>query len=157
MRYFILFSLLCFFFVSCDESIKIVFPNVVQTEIEQYMQKQKYIVVIYIDSSECTPCALNHLNLWKKHRRELAQNETGILLIINNSDEDIIINTLKNEKISFYFLIDRGKKFKLRNREAFGFSNNNTFVMDNNKNVIFNGSPIANEEKWKSFMKLLKR
>jgi hypothetical protein len=29
--------------------------------------------------------------------------------------------------------------------------------MDKNKNVIFHGSPIASEEKWKSFTKLLKR
>jgi peroxiredoxin len=103
MRYFIPFILFGVFFTSCGgEPIKIVFPNVVQPEIEQYMQKQKYMVVIYVDSAECTPCSLNHLSLWKKHRNELEQNKTGILLIISNSDEDAVINVL--EIISIYFL-----------------------------------------------------
>jgi peroxiredoxin len=156
MRHFILFILFGVFFTSCGgEPIKIVFPNAVQPEIEQYMQKHKYMVVVYVDSAECTPCSLNHLSLWKTHRNELEQNKTGILLIINNSDEDAVMNVLKNKKITFYFIIDRGKKFKLTNRDAFGLSYDNTFVMDKNKNVIFNGSPIATEEKWKSFIKLI--
>jgi hypothetical protein len=158
MKHFILFILFGVFFASCgDETVKIVFPDAVQPEIEQYMQKHEHTVVIYIDSSECTPCSLNHLSLWKKHRNELTQNKTGILLIIHNSDEDAVINVLTQKKITFHFIIDRGRKFKLKNREAFGLSNGNTFVMDKNKNVIFYGSPIASEEKWKSFVKLLKR
>lgn len=145
------------FYVSCgDRTVKIVFPNVVQPDIEQYMQKQKYMVVVYVDSSECTPCSLNHLSLWKKHQNELKQNETGILLIIHNSDENIVINILKDKKISFHFMIDRERRFKYKNREAFVPSYDNTFVMDRNRNVIFSGSPIATEEKWKSFIKLVK-
>jgi peroxiredoxin len=160
MRHIILFILLGVFFASCDEeSVKIVFTDVVQPEIEQYIQKQKYVVVIYVDSTECTPCSLNHLSLWKKHQKELTQHETGILLIIHNSDEDAVINVLKDKKIGFNFIFDKGRKFKLKNREAFGLSYDNydnTFVMDRNKNVVFNGSPITSEEKWKSFIKFLK-
>jgi hypothetical protein len=96
--------------------VKIVFPNAVQPEIEQYMQKQKYMVIIYVDSSECTPCSLDHLSLWKKHHRELAHNETGILLIIHNSNKDAVVNVLKNKKIAFNFIFDEGRKFKCNNK-----------------------------------------
>jgi hypothetical protein len=77
-------------------------------------------------------------------------------LIIHNSDENAVINVLKDKKIGFNFIFDRGQEFKLKNREAFGFPYDNTFVMDRNRNMIFKGSPIANEEKWKSFVKRLK-
>jgi peroxiredoxin len=157
MKHYIFFILLGLFFASCDkETIKIVFPNAVQAEIEQYMQQQKYTVVIYIDSSSCTPCSLNHLTLWKKHREELAQNETGILLVIHNSDEQAVINTLQSVLVAFHFITDGGRKFKANNIEVFYAAQDNTFVMDRDRNVIFAGSPIASEASWNSFIKRIK-
>jgi peroxiredoxin len=140
------------FFASCKETIKIVFPNVVQSEIEQYMQKHKYMVVIYVDSAACTPCSMEHIALWKKHGEELMRSNTGVLLVIQNSDEQAIINALKSVKVTFPFIIDRGKKFKVKNIKALITG---TFVMNKNRKVIFTGSPIATEEKWNSFVKLV--
>jgi peroxiredoxin len=154
-QYFILI-LIIVFFVSCKDRIKIIFPDIVQDEIEQYMQKHKYIVVIYIDSAACTPCSLNHLTLWKKHREELDNNNTGILLVIHHFDEQVVINALKSIKITFHFVIDKERKFKATNIEVFYKTWDNTFVMNRNKNVIFTGSSITTEKIWKSFIKLIK-
>jgi hypothetical protein len=146
-----------FFFASCRDKIEIVFSGIIQNDIEQYMQKYKYMVVIYIDSTTCTPCSLNHLILWKKHRKELEYNNTGILLVIQNSDEQEIVNTLESIEVTFPFIIDKERKFKVKNIEVFSIiAQDNTFVMDKDKNVIFIGSPIADEKKWKSFIKLVK-
>jgi peroxiredoxin len=142
--------------LSCKEKIEIVFLDIIQNDVEQYMQKHKYIVVIYIDSTACTPCSLNHLTFWKKHREELDRNNTGILLVIQNSDEQAIVNTLKSIKVAFPFMIDKDRKFKAKNIKIFHLAQNNTFVMDKDKNVIFIGSPIANEKNWESFIKLVK-
>jgi Icc-related predicted phosphoesterase len=155
MRHYFLLILVAIVSASCKETIETVFPNVVQSEIEQYIQKHKYMVVIYIDSATCTPCSLNHLILWRKHREELTRNKTGVLLVIQNSDEQAIINTLESIKVTFPFIIDREKKFKIKNIRIFSIARDNTFVMDKDREVIFVGSPIATEEKWNSFIKLV--
>jgi peroxiredoxin len=156
MRNFFLLVLLVAFFTSCREEIKVVFPYAIQSEIEQYIQQQDYVIVVYIDSAACTPCSLDHLTLWKTHREELSRSNTGILLVIHNSDEQAIINTLKSIKVTFPFIIDRGRKFKAKNIGIFGMAHDNTFVMDKDRKMVFPGSPIASEEKWKSFVKFVK-
>jgi peroxiredoxin len=157
MKHYFLLILFIASFSSCKDKIKVIFPYTIQSEIEQYIQKHEYMVVIYIDSAVCTPCSLEHVTLWKKHREELMLNNTGILLVIQNSDEQAIINTLKYIKVTFPFIIDKRKKFKAKNIRLLSISQNNTFVMDKDNEVIFTGSPIASEEKWKSFLKLVKR
>jgi hypothetical protein len=155
MRHYLLSVLLLVVLVSCKHELKVVFPNTVKPEIAQYILNQEYIVVIYVDSSECTPCSLNHLMLWKNHITMLEENNTGILLIIRNSDEQLISNTLKSIDISFPFIIDKGGKFKASN-EIFKFIDGNTFVVDKKRNAIFTESPIKNERTWKMFMKKTK-
>jgi hypothetical protein len=95
---------------------------------------------------------MEHIALWKKHSEELTRSNTGILLVIQNSDEETVINALKSVKVTFPFIIDRGKKFKVKNIKALITG---TFVMNKNRKVIFTGSPIATEETWISFVKLV--
>jgi hypothetical protein len=134
--------------------VKVVFPDTIQPEIEQYIREQEYIAVIYVDSSKCTPCSLHHLTLWKTHIKELNDNNTGILLIICNSDEQAVIEVLKAKNVVFPFIIDKGGKFKTNN-EIFKLVRENTFVMDKNQNVIFTESPIKDDKTWKMFVKKL--
>jgi hypothetical protein len=142
--------------MSCKDKIKVIFPDSVRDEVTQYIQTHNYIVVIYVDSSNCAPCSLRNLDFWNPRNKELNDNNTGILLVIHNSDEQQIVNTLKTLDISFPFIFDRGRKFKAENIRIFGITRDNTFVMNKDKDVIFIGSPIASEEKWNSFIKLVK-
>jgi hypothetical protein len=126
----------------------------IPNETKRYMYLYDYTVVIYIDSAQCTPCSLEHLKLWKFCKKDLEEHNTGILLIIHNSDEQLVIETLKSIGV-FNFILDKGGKFKLNN-EIFKIINNNVFVMDRNKNVIFTESPIANKKQWDLFIKGIK-
>jgi hypothetical protein len=141
--------------VSCKHEIKVVFPDAIQNQITQHIQEQNY-VVIYVDSSDCTTCSLRHLTFWNARKKELKDNNTGILLMIHHSDEQLVMTTLQSMEIFFPFILDKGRKFKVKNIEILGIAKDNTFVMDRNKNVIFIGSPIASEKEWKSFIKLIK-
>jgi peroxiredoxin len=143
------------FFVGCRQEFNVIFPDRVPDEIEQYMQKCEYIVVIYIDSAECTPCSLNHLSLWKVHKKELEKHNAGILLVVRNSDEQAVINALKAIKTVFPFITDKGGRFKAINGIS-QFAKSNTFVMDKNKNVVFAEYPVTDEKTWKRFIKRIK-
>jgi hypothetical protein len=137
--------------------MEVEFPDDVSNEITQYVRERNHVVVVYIDSSNCAPCSLRNLDFWNPHKKELKDNNTGVLLVIHNSDEQSVINTLKDLGISFPFIFDKGIKFKIKNIEIFANTRDNTFVMNKDKHVIFTGSPIASEENWKSFVKLIKR
>jgi hypothetical protein len=117
------------------------------------VQAYNYVVVIYIDSSDCAPCSLRNLDLWNPRTKELKDNNTGILLVIHNSDEQAVLDAFKTTGITLPFIFDKGGKFKASN-EVFKYVRGNTFVMDKNRNAIFNESPIASEKAWNSFIKL---
>jgi hypothetical protein len=139
-------------FTACRREFKIVFPDIVQADVEQYMAKHDYIMVTYISSSDCALCTLNLCN---SHKGSLKRHNTGILLVFRDSDEQAITDILKSQKISLPFIIDDGK-FKANN-EVFKYARSNTFVMDKNRNAVFNESPIANEQVWKQFIGLINK
>jgi hypothetical protein len=141
-------------FTGCKRDLKIVFPDI-QDEIEQYIQKHEYMVVIYVDSTECTPCSFNNLALWKMYRKELRTYNANILLSVRNSDEQAIIDALRTIDIACPFFIDRGNKFRIINDDIFRIARDGYFVIDKNKKVVFTGSPIVNEKRWKSFKKTI--
>jgi hypothetical protein len=67
----------------------------------------------------------------------------------------IYIYILKSFNINFCHAYDKTHKFRTSNDKIFRIACNGVFVIDKNKNVIFTGSPIATEENWKSFIKLV--
>ncbi|MDR2406702.1 MAG: hypothetical protein LBE13_01100 [Bacteroidales bacterium] len=156
-----LFSSLIFSsFTSCkkyEPKISVVFPCTIQYEIEQYIQKYKYMAVVYIDSTSCTSCSFSSLTIWKHLKKNLAENDTGVLFIIRHSDEQLVINSLKTHQLlTIPFIFDKGGTFKESN-EIYKFVKDNIFVIDKNRNVIMAESPIANDKTWNMFLTKTKK
>jgi hypothetical protein len=86
----------------------------------------------------------------------LKKYNTGVLLVIFTAKEQDIIDMLKSLKINFPVVFDNGGKFRIMNDKVFKLAYDGIFVIDKDKNVVFTGSPIASEEKWNSFVKLVK-
>ncbi|MDR3266192.1 MAG: redoxin domain-containing protein [Tannerella sp.] len=144
--------LLAFVSISCkQELMKVVLPDNVSSETENYIQSHEYMIVLCLDASDCSPCLLN---LWKPYKRVMEKRKTGILLVILNSDEETITNTLKNMNVTFNFIIDKESTFKTNN-EVFKFAKDKAFVIDRNKNVVFPDSPIKNEKNWTKVLKIV--
>jgi predicted nucleic acid-binding protein len=138
-------------FISCKRETKAIFSEEIQEEISQYIQTHKYTAVIYVEPSQCTTCALSNLNTWKVHKKALDKNDVGILLVFRDQDENKIIEILKSLEIAFMFIFDKTGQFGTNNEMS--LFEDNVFVMDKDKNVIFKGSPIISEEKWNAFSK----
>ncbi|MDR0605917.1 MAG: hypothetical protein LBG80_16630 [Bacteroidales bacterium] len=141
--------------ISCKKDFsKVVFTDV---NIEQYTQNNEYTTIVYVDSiGGCSPCAFQYLHSWKAYQKALNKYNTGILLVINYSNEQLVIEILKSIG-AFHFVFDKTSKFKIMNYQIFQTASDGIFVIDRNKNVIFTGSPISDEKKWNSFMKLVKK
>jgi hypothetical protein len=153
-KFLCLFLVFIIAFVACNRETKAIFPDKIPDEINQYIQRHKYIAVIYVEPSQCTSCKLSDLTVWKTHKKSLDKYDVGILLVFRNSDETKIIELLKSLKIAFMFIFDKTGQFKANNET--GLATDNVFIMDKDKNVIFTGSPIINEEKWNAFSKIIK-
>ncbi|MDR2407177.1 MAG: hypothetical protein LBE13_03570 [Bacteroidales bacterium] len=138
---------------ACKREIKVVMPDDLPVEIEQYIQKQRHVVMIYVDSSDCTLCSFKHLIQWYSAKDEFEKNGIGILLAFRNSDEKTVIRALRSIG-TFRFFFDKGGKFKAENK-VFKYAENNIFVMDRDKNVIMTKSPLQNEKTWNSFIRLI--
>jgi hypothetical protein len=146
------FSVLIVFVVvltGCKHNMKAIFPEIIQTEISQYMQEHEYTVVIYLDSANCSPCLLN---AWKPYKRILEKKNTGILLVFNDFEEQTVVDILKSINVSFHYILDKAGNFKTSN-VIFHFTNDNVFVMDKEKTVIMAESPINNDITWNTFLK----
>ena len=93
--------------------MKINFQSIVHEKIEINTNEYKYTVIIYVDSSECTPCSFRHLMLWKMHLKDLQNNNIGILLITHHSNQQIVDSILQSNKITFPCVIDPKGQFKV--------------------------------------------
>lgn len=148
-----LYIILIVFCVACKHEIKAVLPDDYPAEVKQYMQQYKYMAMIYVDSSDYTPCSFKHLIQWYSVRNDFEKNGVGILVIFRNSDEKTVIKALRSIG-TFYFVFDKGGKFKADNR-VFKYATDNIFIMDKDRNVLFTESPLKDEKTWKSFVKLM--
>jgi hypothetical protein len=143
------------FLISCKQELKVIFPeNVERTE--TYIQSHEYMIIIYINPGECTSCSMNQLIPWKLYGNTLNKHNTSILLVLHNTDEQKVNEILKSLEIQFPVVFDKEGKFRIANDKIFRVAHNDIFVIDKNKNVIFIGSPIANEKQWREFIKVAK-
>jgi hypothetical protein len=118
-------------------------------------ENSKYTLVSYIDSSDCTPCALQRIDVYKLYKDQLKnQFYTDILLIVQNTDRDAIENLLSEMSIRFPFLLDPEKKFKTEN----GIPDKpiyQTFIINEKKEIIWVGSPVETKESWTVYKKMM--
>lgn len=151
---------ICFFLAatiifSCKNELKVVLTDIVPDKTEH---QYNYTAVIYLDGKGCTSCALQNLRPWARHKQILEKYNTNILLVINHFNEQVILETLKNLDIfnAFNVVFDKDGKFRTMNSNVFKIAHDGIFIYNEDKDVIFTGSPIATEEKWNIFIKLVK-
>jgi hypothetical protein len=153
----LVWGLLFVLFVSCKQELKVIFPENIDNSDFMNMRFYEYIAIVYIKPEGCTSCAMSNLTTWKLYKNILNKHNAGILLIINSRDEQNITEILKSLDIKFPVVFDKQGAFKRLNDKIFKITNDGVFVIDQDDNVIFTGSPIATEEKWKSFVKFIGR
>jgi uncharacterized protein (DUF1499 family) len=147
-------GLFIIFLASCKQELKVAFPSNIE-KIENIMS-YKHTVIIYIDGRECTACSLNDLKPWKLYEKSFDKFNINVLLVIFSANEQNAIRILNSLNIKFPVVFDKKGEFRTINSKIFKVVSDGVFVIDKDKNVIFTGSPIADEKKWNSFIELVK-
>lgn len=146
---------LIFLLLACGNERKIMFQAMDFHCIDSCIQNNNITVFCYIDSADCTVCSMQWLNLWLHYLNELKKYDTGIALIVNNTDEYVVKNYLTHLQLDFPVVFDKSSMIKQKN--AIVLNHHSIFAVNENKEVVWLGSPIKNEDTWNLFIKMLQR
>lgn len=123
------------------------------------IEGNKLKLVVYVDTTDCSICFLNHMNLWNDFL-PLEQKYNGAIRFI------FIIEARQNEYIDLYnqlsytglnhpIYIDEKLAFRKLNPHIPTETIYHTFVLDENNNIVLVGDPLRNEEIEKLLYKLI--
>lgn len=115
---------------------------------------RNYKIISYIDSTDCTPCSLEPLSLWKNFTSELTELDTELIVILKSDKINDIHEILTRYGIHFPVFADKESTFKQINHLP---SNHllHTFLLDKHNQVVLAGSPIQNEKSWQLYKKVI--
>lgn len=118
------------------------------------MQEHDFTVFCYIDSTDCAPCSMQWLNRWVHFKSDLEKLNTNVALIVRNRNTDTVFGVMSHLRLDFPVIFDSTLTIMRDNPEV--LSQYSTFVVNNEKEVVWKGLPIENEDSWKGFRKSIR-
>ena len=167
-----LFSCFCLC-LSCDE-------NKMKTQLEQlrsktvqipydemlwlsdtgysYGVKQKqteYTMVIYVDSSECTPCAFKTLYAWNSILDVEKEKSLKFIFIVDAKNSNLldIQNMYNSSMLVHEIFVDTSGIFAYKNSHIPENKLFHSFLLNDRQEVVFVGAPIHGEKMKRLFYK----
>lgn len=152
-------------FGSCNskkKQIKTVLEEMASTPIQLNLDKMearrnplakldgKYKMVVYVDSSECTPCALSHLRFWNPLVKEAHDKKISIdyvfVLAPKKADIEDVNLELEVTDLPVSIYVDTAFVFRQKNPSLPKDKKYHSFLLDKNNEVLFVGSPLDGEK-----------
>jgi len=95
------------------------------------------------------------LDYWGFRNDDLKKLKTGVALIVHNSNEEIVNKEISRLHMKFPVVFDKSSAIKQNNPLI--LNQYSVFTVNKEKEVIWLGAPINNEETWNLFYKTLQR
>lgn len=109
-----------------------------------------YRMVVYVDSAECTPCALSKLRFWNPLIKEARDKKINIdyvfILASKQKDMEDVNLELANTDLQSSIYLDTAYVFMKHNPVIPKEKKYHTFLLDKENKIIFVGSPTENEK-----------
>ena len=109
-----------------------------------------YKMVVYIDSTECTPCSLSKLRFWNPLIKKARTAKKGIdyvfIVAPKPSEMDDINLELSITDLKSSIYLDTAYIFRKENPSIPSDRKYHSFLLDKNGKICFVGSPIDNEK-----------
>lgn len=169
MKRSLLFYILIILFCSCQNKAKntvsdlkdflgrtLYIPEQLENQFIKQPYKFKNNLIITIYPKDCTACALENVSMYKLYIDTLKAFNTGISLLSHKDNKEKIEVALKDLKIDFPIIYYDNNEFVTKNN-LMKNTLLNTFVINNEKKIIWIGSPIATERTWNLFSKMMKK
>ena len=123
--------------------------------LDSCIRANDFTIICYIDSADCTFCSIQWLDFWTYRESELEKLKTGIVLIVDNTDEEEVYDALSLLQRKYPVVFDKSSTLKKNN--AFILNQYSVFAVNKEKEAVWLDSPIENENTWNLFSKKLRR
>ena len=121
---------------------------------------KKYTMVVYVDSTECSSCALSKLRFWNPLIAEAKKKQLDIdyvfILAPKKEDMEDVNVELEITDLQSSIYVDTGFVFRKVNSFLPTENKYHTFLLDKDGNVILVGNPIDNEKLKDIYRKTIK-
>lgn len=110
-----------------------------------FVEKNTYSIVTYVDSIGCISCKLK-LDRWTSFIQDLdsvTSLNVPVYFFLHTSNTKSMINVLKQYKFNYPVCIDEKNSFNLLNHFPVDM-NFQTFLLDKNKKIVAIGNPVLN-------------
>jgi hypothetical protein len=117
---------------------------------------KKYKILLYMDSTGCTPCKL-HLSEWKKLIHEtdsLFAGKLGFIFLFYPQDKKELYFLLNRDKMDYPVFVDNDSKIYQLNKFP-EQSEYQCFLLDRNNRVISVGNPTYNLRVWELYKQII--
>ena len=133
---------------------EIVFPDKSFKVIGNKVFKDRFLLISYVDSGNCTPCALGKMQYMKTNKRQLLDAHTGILMVVHEKDTFVVNEVFRQLHVSYPVFFDSLGCFKKENG-IFDSPLYQDFVIDQSNKVIWLGNPLRNKQSWQQYEKMI--
>lgn len=108
-----------------------------------------YTMVVYVDSSKCTPCAIDHLRFWNKHVKDAKYKKLKItfkfIVAPKEREKEDVYMTLAESDLLCPIYVDTAYTFLKNNPMIPKDKMYHSFLLGKDNKVLLVGSPIDNE------------
>lgn len=118
-----------------------------------FLQKE-LVLVSYVDSNECTPCALERFQYIQANSHKLEESNIATILIFWGSPQKDIMDFLTRYHNAYPIIWDINKTFKTTNHVL----NNpvfQDFIIDSTRKIRWIGYPFFDKETWECCKKAI--
>lgn len=123
------------------------------------INKEILKLIVYADSLECTPCAINHIDSWKYliNYMEQFNNQLRFYFIFSPKKKEAYETKLMLAQMKFNYpiLLDTLGEFESLNTHLPKNRTLHTFLLDKDNNVILVGNPSRNKKIKEMFNKIV--
>lgn len=110
----------------------------------------RYRMIVYTDSTECSPCALKHLYSWEPILDSLFAyplfSDVFFIFSPSNIDYSKVSVELRNTSFKYPVYLDSCNAFSKDNRNIPTNRMMHTFLIDEDGHVVLVGNPLTNEK-----------
>ena len=151
----IIIPLILLLLMSCGNEKRLTLLTDGNEVLDACIAANDFTILCYIDSADCTYCSMQWLDLQTYRERELEKLKTGIVLIVGNTDEEEVYEALSLLQRKYPVVFDKSTNLKKNN--AFILNQHSVIAVNKEKEVVWLGLPIENENTWNLFCKNLRR
>lgn len=115
----------------------------------------KYI--IYVDSSECSPCMLKNAYKWNDYIYKFNNDSISFSYIISSQNSREVIEQTRESGFCQAVFVDTACVFSKQNPHIPQESMYHVFLLDKGNNVVLVGNPLVNQAIEEEFLSIVRK